>query len=188
MSDEKRKLEESLAVADDYFAKNGLLDAINSFCTSEEVTGIIEETTQKLISNMKQIEDVLQGDSEAMAKKLREAFERNSDTFKKDVIASFKLNLQATLHLCLDIMSDDEETRELVCQDVRDTLHEVGIEQIKTICEVTLKKDTDKFRKSACWEYIPEGLSQTDVMMARLVAAKGQSALFEFIMGCDDFD
>lgn len=85
-------------------------------------------------------------------------------------------------------MSDDEETRELVRQDVRDTLHEIGIERIKTICEVTLKKDTDKFRKSACWEYIPEGLSQTDVMMARLVAGKGPAGLFEFVMGCDDFD
>lgn len=189
MSDEKRKLEESLAVADDYFAKNGLLDAINSLCNSEEVTDIIEETKQKLISNMKQIEDVLQGDCEAMAKKLREVFERNSDTFRKDVIASFKLNLQATLHLCLDIMSDDEETRESVRQDVRDTLHEVGIEQIKTICRVTLKKDTDKFRKSACWEYTPEGLSQTDVMMARLVAANGPSAIYQLIlMGCDEDD
>lgn len=99
MSEKKRILEERLAEVDSYFEKNGLLEAINSFCNSEEVSGIIEESTQKLISNMKQIEDVLQGDCEAMAKKLRESFERNSDTFRKDAIASFKLNLQATLYL-----------------------------------------------------------------------------------------
>ncbi len=169
---EKRLLDEALKEVDSSFSANGLLEAINAFCESEEVVSIIRKGQNSLISNMKKIEADAPVSVKHVAEELRTEFEKNVDSFRLDAIANFKIRFHISIEVLLE-MADDDELRKMLIESISKNIHDAGIKDVKEICTMMLQKDTSSFMGHVYSQYAPSGMPDEVASFVRLISGGG---------------
>lgn len=198
MTDEKRMLEAALKEVDSKFAEYGLLEDINAFCASEEALAIVQKTIQKLISNMKKIEDWAPVGTKEAAELMREALETTAgDEIRKDAINNFKIRFFYNIEVMktmFEEMADntvEDEMKKLMIDSIKKGIPAAGIKDMKEICQAMLKKNTNKFMEATYRDYVPEGIPYEAVEIMRLFTGGGtfvppEVASLDFDFDLDD--
>lgn len=160
MSDAKRQLDELLEEVDKLFEEKGLSQAVESFLTSEQVTAKVAQTTQRLINNMRKMEERAPDEKvKGIAKNIREGFEANTQTLADDVVASFKVSLAGSLELMLQFTGDIAD-EEVVLDMVRENISAKGMEDIEDICSNMVIKNSKSFMSAMYRGYTPPGMTE----------------------------
>lgn len=177
-----RALEEALKEADDSFSANGLLEAVNAFCESNDAKAIIQKGQNDLISNMKNIESQAPESVRHVAEELRSAFENDADSFRQDAIANFKLGFHFTVDVMMGMCPDDE-FKQLMLETIKKSIHEAGIKDMKEICEKMLNQNTTSFMESVYSQYVPEGMPPEVAAFIRMISGGGPMIPFTAVFG-----
>lgn len=169
---EKRLLDEALKEVDSFFSANGLLEAINAFSESEEVSSIIQKGQNSLISNMKKIEADAPVSVKHVAEELRSVFKNNVDSFRLDAIANFKIRFHISVEMMLGFATD-AELRKMLIERIKESIHDAGIKDMNEICTMMLQKNTTTFMERVYSQYTPSGMPEEVASFVRLISGGG---------------
>ena len=157
MTEERRKMNEILKEVDDFFQKCGVLDAIEAFLHSKDVTNRVEDATTKLISNIKQMENSAPNDEiKALANEVRTDLESDHVGFINDILSTFKVNFASTLHLIVE-MTDDTMWSFLI-DSVKSAIPKKGMMDINDICATLIEMYSNEFMVNIYRDYVPDDM------------------------------
>lgn len=158
MSEERREMDDILKEVNDFFQKYGVLEAVDAFISSEEVTNRVEEAATQLIANMQKMDNNAPNDEiRSLAKEARTDFESDHACFIEDILSTFKVNFSSAVHLVVDLTTDDE-LRKLFIDSVKTAIPKKGMMDINDICATLVEMYSNKFMETIYSNYAPDGM------------------------------
>lgn len=166
MTEERRKMDEILKEVDNFFQECGVLEAVEAFIHSEEVTNRVEEASVQLITNLQKMEDDAPNDEiKSLAKEARADFESDHTSFIKDILSTFKVNFSSALHLISDMT--DDTLRPLLMDSVKTVIPRKGMMDINDICATLVEMYSNEFMLNIYRNYVPEDMPDAVVSFIR---------------------
>lgn len=155
-SEARREMDDILKEVNDFFQQYGILEAVEAFISSEEVTTRVNEAVAQLSANMQKMENTAPNDEiKNLASEARTNFESDTAGFINDILSTFKVNFSSAMHLIVDL-TDDEEMRDLFLDSVKTAIPRKGMMDINDICATLVEMYSDQFMKTLYRNYVPE--------------------------------
>lgn len=160
MSEERREMDNILKEVNDFFQQYGVLEAVEAFLHSEEVTERVKDAASQLVSNMRKMENNAPNDEfKRLANEARTSFESDHACFIEDVLNTFKVNFSSAMHLVVD-MTADTEILNLFLDSIRKSISAKGMMDINDICATLVEMYSKEFMKTLYTDYVPDEMSE----------------------------